>query len=85
MRNITVDDTTRRLKTCFQVVFPSLPEDAIEDTTQQSSQEWDSVATITLANAIEEEFGIQVDYDLLPELDSFESFRSYLRTEKKLS
>jgi acyl carrier protein len=78
-------DTVTRLKTCFQTVFPSLPEESIIEATQSAVAEWDSLATITLVNVIEEEFGIQVDYDLLPQFDSFRSLREYLRSEKQLS
>jgi acyl carrier protein len=33
---------------------------------------WDSVATVTLINVIEEEFGIELDLDRVAEFDSFE-------------
>lgn len=82
--NINHNNTSVRLKQCFQTVFPSIPESAIAGASQATVEEWDSVATITLANVIEEEFGVQLDYDLLPELDTFENFQSYLRTEKQL-
>ncbi len=38
-----------------------------------------SIAAITLVNVIEDEFGFQMDFDLLPELDSFQSILEYLK------
>jgi acyl carrier protein len=45
---------------------------------------WDSVAAITLVNLIEDEFGFQMDLDLLPELDSFDRILAYIRTQTGL-
>ena len=42
---------------------------------------WDSVAAIMLVNVIEEEFDFQVDFDLLPELNSFERVLQYVETQ----
>jgi len=44
---------------------------------------WDSSAVITLVNVIEDEFGIQVDFDLLADLDSFDRFHEYLRKKRE--
>ena len=43
---------------------------------------WDSIAAITLVNVIEEEFQIQIDFDLLGELDSFERIEKYIEQQK---
>jgi acyl carrier protein len=74
-----------RLVTCFQVVFPDLPEAEIPAATQASVAAWDSSAVITLVNVIEDEFGIQVDFDLLADLDSFDRFHEYLQKETRVS
>ena len=76
-----MDDITPRLIACFQTVFPDLPGDQISACDRASVQNWDSVAAITLVNVIEEEFGIEVDFEMLPELDSFSRVREYLRKE----
>ncbi len=73
-----MDDITTRLVSCFQTVFPGLPESEIQNASQASVTAWDSVAAITLANVIEEEFGMQVDFDRLGELDSFQRVQEYL-------
>ncbi|MGD0500276.1 MAG: acyl carrier protein [Bryobacteraceae bacterium] len=74
-----MDAIRNRLATCFQTVFPDLPEAEIPAATQAAVAAWDSVAAITLVNVIEDEFGIQVDFDLLGELDSFGRIHEYLR------
>jgi acyl carrier protein len=70
--------------TCFQAVFPDLPAAEIPVGTQASVASWDSVAAITLVNVIEDEFGIQVDFDLLAELDSFDRIHEYLCAEMRV-
>jgi acyl carrier protein len=74
-------DLTYRLTGCFEIVFPGMARDKISSASQQSVSAWDSVAAITLANVIEEEFGIELDLDQLADLDSFERIREYLLTQ----
>ncbi len=80
-----MDEITTRLINCFRNVFPTMPESEILSAAQASVAAWDSVAAITLVNVIEEEFGIQVDFDLLPELDTFGRIRDYLCREMQAS
>lgn len=77
-----MDETAKRLSSCFQVVFPDLPEQEIPRASQQTVAAWDSVAAITLVNVIEEEFGLEMDLDDMADLDSFQKVRDYL--EKRL-
>ena len=72
----------RRLVSCFQTVFPDLPEESIPSATQATVPAWDSIAAITLVNVIEEEFQLQMDFDLLAELDSFPRILKYLEQQK---
>ena len=74
-----MDETRKRLETCFQLIFPDLPTEAVTKASQQSVAAWDSVAAITLMNVIEEEFGLEMDLDELADLDSFEKVFSYLQ------
>jgi acyl carrier protein len=74
-----MDAIATRLSNCFQTVFPSLPAAQIPTAQQSSVAAWDSTAAIMLVNVIEDEFGIQVDFDRLGELDSFESICQYLK------
>jgi acyl carrier protein len=76
-----MDPITLRLTTCFETVFPDLPVEEIPAASQATLAAWDSVAAITLVNVIEEEFGIEMDFDQLADLDSFRRVRDYLGRE----
>jgi len=76
-----MDEIENRLTKCFEMVFPALPPTAIPSSSQATVNTWDSVATITLVNVIEDEFGFELDLDLLPELDSFNRILTYIRTQ----
>jgi acyl carrier protein len=67
-----------RLLKCFRVVFPNHGDAELVQATTETLAAWDSVAAITLVNVVEEEFGVQMDYEVVPELTSFEAVRSYL-------
>lgn len=73
-----MDEVQNRLTKCFQIVFPDLPPSEIPKARQESVAAWDSVASITLLNVIEEEFQIEIDLELVAELDSYERVRQYL-------
>jgi acyl carrier protein len=77
-----MDDTRKRLTSCFQVVFPDLPEADIPLASQDTVAAWDSVAAITMVSVIEDEFGVELDLDDLADLDTFEKIHTYL--EKRL-
>jgi acyl carrier protein len=68
-----------RLVSCFRVVFPSLPAEAIPSASQDSVEAWDSVAAITLISVIEDEFQVTVDLERWLELTSFAAFLAYLK------
>jgi acyl carrier protein len=76
-----MDEIQKRLVKCFESVFPALSADEIPRLSQTNNSAWDSVAAITLVNVIEDEFGFQMDFDLLPELDSFDRILTYVKTE----
>ena len=67
-----------QLVSIFESVFPDLPADRIRSATQDSVPNWDSVAAITLMNLIEEEFNVQLEFDDLGELTSFEKIVAYV-------
>ena len=79
------DPIATRLTTCFQTVFPGLAAGQIPQANQASVSAWDSTAAIMLVNVIEDEFGIEVDFDLLAELDSFDRIHQYLSAESSVS
>lgn len=74
-----MDEIKRRLENCFQVVFPDLTEQKISSASQDTVAAWDSIAAITLMCVIEDEFGLERDFEELADLDSFDKFHSYLQ------
>ena len=74
-----MSEQENRLIRCFASVFPGLTPEEIQSTGVDSpSGVWDSLSTVTLVAVIEQEFGVEVDQEILPELDSFDAFRKYL-------
>jgi acyl carrier protein len=76
-----MDPVQSRLARCFEKVFPDVPAASVPNASQATVATWDSVATVTLLNVIEDEFGFQIDIELLPELDSFERILSHVKTQ----
>jgi acyl carrier protein len=73
-----VAELTGTLVECFAAVFPDVPRDQLENATVENTEEWDSIASVTLLAVLEEEFGVQIDDLDLPELTSFEKVHDYL-------
>lgn len=73
-------DVENRLRDCFRTVFSDLPDPSIGTASHATVQAWDSVATITLINVIEDEFGIEFDLDNAAEFDSFDRFLVYVQS-----
>lgn len=73
-----MDDATRRLVRCFTAVFPSVTAEKAPSASQDTLAEWDSVNMVSLLNVIQEEFGVEVDYEQLEQLTSFERIRQYI-------
>ena len=73
-----MSDAKARLTRCFAAVFPHLSEETIQLATPNSVETWDSLASITLINVIEEEFGIEIDPEDIEHLVSFEKVLDYV-------
>ena len=73
-----MDNTEEKLIKVFETAFPDLSADRITSATQNTTPNWDSVAAITLMNLIEEEFVIQMDFEDLGELTSFQKILTYV-------
>lgn len=73
-------DIASRLTATFQTVFPDLPESQIPSASTSTVAMWDSVAAITLANVVEEDFQVEIDFDDLADLDSYSRILEYLRS-----
>jgi acyl carrier protein len=73
-----MNDLRFRLVQCFSLAFPELKAPEVYSASASSVAAWDSMASIILANVIEEEFKVKLDYDVLPELVSFDLILNYL-------
>ncbi|HWZ32817.1 MAG TPA: acyl carrier protein [Bryobacteraceae bacterium] len=74
-----MDEQTQRLMTCFRTVFGDLSDADLLNASMSTVAGWDSVASITLVNVIEEEFQMQFDYDAIPDLTSFDAVAKYMQ------
>jgi len=72
-----------RLSAIFRAAFPILNEQNVRDASRDSVASWDSIAAVTLASLIEEEFGKQFDLDEAAEWASYSQVRDAL--EQRLS
>lgn len=62
---------TDRLSDCFLAVFPELSHEEVPRATAASISQWDSVAIVTVAALVEEEFRITIAPDEYEQLTSF--------------
>lgn len=74
-----MNDLDSRLKKCFAAAFPDLRESTIPQATVENTVSWDSMGGLTLASVIEEEFGVALSDDVMPEL------RSYARVREEVA
>lgn len=76
-----MNDLEQRLAQCFAIAFPGLsPQNALT-ATPKTVEAWDSIGAINLSSVIGEEFGIEIDLERLPDLTSFEAFRSLVQDQ----
>lgn len=78
----TANGLDSRLAACFRAVFSDLNEDRVRDASTDTLASWDSLASLTLASVIEEEFGIWLDPTAEPPLGSYRKIADAL--SKKL-
>jgi acyl carrier protein len=74
-----MDPNDERLVRCFNAVFPRLDERQIRAARTDSIPGWDSVTMVMLLNVVSEEFGIEVDWDHIDELNSFSDVARMVR------
>jgi len=77
-----MSEINERLSQCFSTVFPELPADQYSDLAAETYDRWDSLATVKLVAVIEEEFGVSVTPDDIPDLVSYERMSAML--ERKI-
>jgi acyl carrier protein len=73
-----MDNLDDRLVRCFSSVFPDLSDEQIRNASVDSVPEWNSLVSVTLIALIQEEFGIQVSLEDLPNLTSFSAVQNYV-------
>ncbi|PYV17580.1 MAG: acyl carrier protein [Acidobacteria bacterium] len=73
-----MNETEARLVKCFSALFPELGAHEIAQAHSASVPSWDSVASITLMIAIEEEFRVSINPEDFAKFESFQQILSYL-------
>jgi len=73
-----MSEVESRLIRCFSSVFPGLTAEELRAASAQAVGAWDSLSGVTLVVVIQEEFGVDIDPEVLPQLDSFEAFSAFL-------
>ena len=74
-----MDDIETRLTQCFQLVFPELAAGGVSKAAPATVSSWDSIATITVVNLIEEEFEVQIGLEDIEQEVSFNTLLNYLQ------
>ena len=75
-----MSDISQRLVECFQAIFPELDESTIVQLSAESSEDWDSLATVNLVGVLEEEFDVEISADDAPQLVSFQSALQFMES-----
>jgi acyl carrier protein len=74
-----------RLVRCFLSVFPAFTDEEIQCGNNEFVDDMDSLAGVTLAALIDEEFGVQLDLDRLLELRTLNAVQRYIQERHGLS
>jgi acyl carrier protein len=72
-----MDSVHGRLARCFRAALPRYSGN-IEEATPPRSEDWDSLAAVTLLMLLQEEFDVRIPPDDLDQLTSFKSAETYL-------
>lgn len=77
-----MSEVESRLIHCFSSVFPGLAAEELRAASAETVGAWDSLSGVTLVAVIQEEFGVDIDPEVLPQLDSFEAFRAFFNQKR---
>lgn len=55
------EDAIDKLQEIFRIIFELTPETNVTQVSQMNAHKWDSMASVSLASAIESEFDINLD------------------------
>lgn len=67
-----------KLEAIFRAAFPALDGASVRSATRDSVEAWDSIAAVTLASLVEEEYGPLFDIEEAAEWTSYEQVRRAL-------
>lgn len=76
--NTINDKVRRRLIRVFTAILPQIDVNNIENATMDNTENWDSLATLSLFTLAEEEFGIKLGLDLIVVTKSFSDFEKLI-------
>jgi acyl carrier protein len=79
-----VTELEDRLARCFSSIFPALTDAEIRGADVEALIDADSLAAVTLVSLIDQEFGVELDLEILLRLRTFDGVRQYLY-EQRLS
>ena len=71
-----------QLEDCFAVVFPDVPVSELPAAAIGQTDQWDSLAMLTLAAVIEESFGVSIEPNDVPSLVSFAAIEEFLSARR---
>ncbi len=66
------------LQRCFSSLFPALSRAQILAASPDTVADWDSLRAVTLISMVEEEFNVEIEPTLWPDLGSFAAILNYL-------
>ena len=75
-----MSDVRERLMRAFHTVFPGVPLASVPELSVANTASWDSLNSLNLQQLIDEEFGIQIDFEELEVLNSFDALEQYLNS-----
>lgn len=78
-----MNNDRERLIRCVQAVFPTLGETEVPHASTSRVGAWDSLATVTLAAVVEEEFECQFAPEEMEQLTSFEAILEHVAAAKQ--
>lgn len=71
-------DIDERLVRCFAAALPDIDTQKIPLAALNQAPGWDSLATVVLIALIDEEFGVRIDLESLPDL-SYKAISEYVK------
>jgi acyl carrier protein len=71
-----MNEIEAKLDHCFSLVFPKMDPSRRATASAENTNEWDSLAQVTLLTLVGEEFGIEIDFEEFEGSTSFAALAS---------